>query len=86
MEAALPRPTLAYPGTAKCFLMGLRDGILKCSGAPPSLGAAYPGTQSAFFEMLRGASKQWSFDGGSLAKTYPYLPWHRKLFSFRLRN
>ena len=53
----------AYPGTAKCFLWvsKLTDGPVKCSGAPPNLGAvmeaALPSPtlapKSVFFWLLK---------------------------------
>ena len=37
-------------------------------------------------EMLLDASKPWGCDGVSLAKAYPGLPWHRKVFSYGFRK
>ena len=46
MEAALPRPTLAYPGTAQCFLMVSLGGLMEAALPRPTL--AYPGTAKCF--------------------------------------
>ena len=91
MERSRALPSLgavrdAAPQNVFLWVSKLTDGPLKCSGAPPSLGAVMEAAlprptlapQSVFFwvskltlEMLWGASKHCSCDGVSLAKAYP---------------